>query len=78
MDNYHAELLAKSNNRFIEALGMHWENESRKQRGESMAYGDADFSAVAVPVNSLILTPNSSKEKCDKLYENWLKEFKIK
>lgn len=47
MDNYHAQLLHESNKRFIEALGMHWENEARKQRGESPAYNDADFNNLA-------------------------------
>ena len=47
MDNYHAELLADSNKKLIEAIGMHWENESRKQRGDSPVYGDADFSNLA-------------------------------
>ncbi len=52
MDNYHAQLLAESNRRFIEALGMHWENEARKQKGQSMAYCDADFSNLAhAPLN---------------------------
>lgn len=47
MDNYHAQLLAESNRRFIEALGMHWENESRKQNGEIPVYNDGDFTNLA-------------------------------
>jgi hypothetical protein len=47
MDNYHAQLVFEGQKRMIEALGMHWENESRKQKGESMAYNDIDFSNIA-------------------------------
>lgn len=47
MDNSTAERLIESNRRLIEALGMHWENESRKQKGEAMAYTDSAFSYLA-------------------------------
>lgn len=47
MDNYHAELIAESNRRLIEALGMHWENQSRKFKNESPAYTESDFSNIA-------------------------------
>jgi len=47
MDNYHAQLVHESNKRMIEALGMHWENERRKQLGESIAYTDSDFNNLA-------------------------------
>jgi len=47
MDNGTAERLIESNRRFIEAMGMHWENEYRKQKGESPAYRDGDFSNLA-------------------------------
>lgn len=47
MDNYHAQLIFESNKRMIEAMGMHWENESRKQRGESPAYFEDDFQNLA-------------------------------
>jgi hypothetical protein len=47
MDSGTAERLIESNRRLIEAMGMHWENESRKQKGESVAYTDADFSNIA-------------------------------
>jgi hypothetical protein len=47
MDNETAYRLIDSNKRLIEALGMHWENESRKQKGESPAYRDVDFNNLA-------------------------------
>lgn len=42
-----AERLIETNRRLIEAMGMHWENEDRKSKGESPAYGESDFSNLA-------------------------------
>lgn len=47
MNDEAAYRLIESNKRLIEAMGMHWENEQRKLKGDSMAYTDADFSNLA-------------------------------
>lgn len=47
MDNSTAERYIESNSRLIEAMGMHWENEQRKQNGASIAYTDIDFANLA-------------------------------
>lgn len=43
MDIETAYRLIESNRRLISAMGMHWENEDRKMKGESNAYSDTDF-----------------------------------
>lgn len=47
IDNNAAYELIDSNKRLIEAMGMHWANEERKQKGESPAFGENDFSNLA-------------------------------
>jgi hypothetical protein len=39
--------LIESNRKLIQAMGMHWENEAKKQKGESLAYTEHDFSNLA-------------------------------
>ena len=47
MDEQTAWALIETQRRFIEAMGMHWENEQRKHNGEAPAYGDSHFSNLA-------------------------------
>ena len=47
MDNEAAYRLIDSNQKLIEAMGMHWANEARKANGEAPAYGEAEFSNLA-------------------------------
>ena len=35
--------ITMATNTFVTALGMHWENKAREQRGESPAYGEEHF-----------------------------------
>jgi hypothetical protein len=39
--------LIRSNQKLIESMGMHWENERRKANGEAPAYNESDFSNLA-------------------------------
>lgn len=43
MEDNTAWALIESNRRLMECMGMHWENETRKQKGESPAYSESDF-----------------------------------
>ena len=47
MDNAAIYELIDSNKRLIEAMGMHWENEDRKMKGEAPAYTEGAFSNLA-------------------------------
>ena len=41
--------LAETNRRLVEAMGMHWANETRKMNNETPAYGEDDFLSLAQP-----------------------------
>mgnify|MGYP000223141834 CR=1 FL=1 len=58
MDHYDIKRLALLAALQAEVDGMKAENENRKQKGESMAYGDADFMYLASQITALAYKHN--------------------